>query len=261
VIGRNCVLDDDSIASESVIFPDTYVGEALELNGVIVHKNRLINEQNGSEITITDNFILSDIKEKQVGKWLSGVFSRAFASIILAFALPLLPFIYLSLMSKHPDLVIRKKKVVKLPAEYDQNLWKTYTINHIEFLEGSDSGDEMADNIPTVPQGNTRSHFLYKVLPGLVNVVLGNLQVIGVEPRSREEVLSLEPEWKLAYLKSKAGLITESYINFGPQASPDEVYSAEMLYSSSFTRKNDLVLLARYFNQLFREIFPVRKRQ
>jgi hypothetical protein len=75
-----------------------------------------------------------------------------------------------------------------------------------------------------------------------------------VQPRAEEEVMALEAEWRLAYLRSKAGLVTESYVNFGPHASPDEVYSAEMLYSTSFTRKKDLALLGRYFRRIIRDL-------
>jgi NDP-sugar pyrophosphorylase family protein len=257
-IGGNCVLDDNSSISNALVFPNTYVGESLELKDVIVERNRLINERFGSGTTITDEFILSSIREEQVKKWLSGVISRVFAALILALVLPFLPAVYLYLRARHPDIAIRRDNVVRLPAEFDPNLWKTYSLFSLDVPRdnpGQAAGP--AGSSPLV-QGSAWRHFLCSFLPGLVNVIRGDLQVVGVQPRAEEEVMALEAEWRLAYLRSKAGLVTESYVNFGPRASSDEVYSAEMLYSTSFTRKKDMALLGRYFRRIIRDLFRGR---
>ncbi len=256
VIGRNCVLDERSTISDAVIFPNTYVGEALELKDVIADKSRLINERYSSEVTITDEFILSNIRENEVRKWLSGLFSRAFAVILLMLTFPLLLSTFLNLKRKRQGQVLYKSRVVKLPSEYDQALWKTYSLlSFTPFREKTGMEPERSD-FPADPptRGDIRSHFLLTVLPGLINVARGDLQVIGVNPRTKDELSSLHKDWAMAYLKSKAGLITESFINFGFHASADEVYSAEMIYCASFTRKKDLVILGRYFGRLLREL-------
>jgi len=256
VIGRNCVLDERSSVSDAVIFPNTYAGESLELKNVIVDKNRLINERYSSEVTITDDFILSNISESQMRKWLSGFFSRAFAVFLLLLTFPLLLMIFLSRIMKRSGPVLHRSTMVKLPAEYDPALWKTYSlIGFAPFPEetGAETGGCDSPAGPPTPD-NIRNHFLLTVLPGLFNVARGDLQVIGVKPRTKEELSALNQEWAMAYLRSKAGLITESFINFGFHASVDEVYSAEMLYCSSFTRRKDLLLLGRYFGLLLRKL-------
>lgn len=245
VVCRNCVLDERTSVANSLIFPNTYVGQSLELSDAIVDQNRLINERYSSEIFITDSFILSGISEKQVRKWLSGVFSRVFAMTLLAVAVLFFPVLLYSWKKICPGYEIQRKQVVKLPAKSDPALWKTYRLFRLMAAEGTDQED---------PPASYLAHFLSVMLPGLVNAARGDIQIVGNEPRTNAEIASLDPEWRTAYLGSKAGLITESLITSGPDASIDEVYSAEMLYSATFRRKTDLFLIAGYFGKILREI-------
>lgn len=54
VIGDHCLVGANSILNNCVILPNTYVGEGLELNNVIVSKNLLINLDNGGHIEVDD---------------------------------------------------------------------------------------------------------------------------------------------------------------------------------------------------------------
>ncbi len=248
VIGRNCVLDERSVIAGSVVFPNTYVGHSLEVVDAIIDRNRFISERHGSDVIMTDSFILSDIRHKQVRKWLSGFFSRFLALVLLVPAVPVLPLILLYGRSKGTVTSGSGKQVVKLPAAYDPALWKTYSLIS---LSRSRAGEGTAGST----SGTILSHFFLDFIPGLFNVVRGDLQIIGVQPRTREEILARGKDWQTVYLKSKAGLVTESIINFGLDPDPDEVYSAEMLYSATFTRWKDLKLLGRYFRHVFRAAF------
>jgi hypothetical protein len=251
VVCRNCVLDERTSVTNTLVFPNTYVGESLELTDAIVDGNKLINERYSSEIFITDSFILSGISEKQVRKWLSGVFSRVFAMALLAAALLFLPVLLFAWNRLCPRHEIQRKQVVKLPAKSDPALWKTYRLFRLmpaEETDGDDAGTEYL------------VHFLSVLLPGMINAARGDVQIVGNEPRSSQEIAALDPEWRNAYLGSKAGLITESLVNSGPRASIEEVYSAEMLYSSTFRRKTDLVLVARYFWKVLKELVTLLKR-
>lgn len=243
VIGQNCVLDERSVIAGSVVFPNTYIGYSLEVVDAIIDRNRFISERHGSDVIMTDSFILGDIRHKQVRKWLSGLFSRCFALVLLVLAAPILPLTLLYAKSRGAMKGGPEKQVVKLPAAYNPALWKTYSLISL-------APPRTGEKSQTV-----LSHFFLEFIPGLFNVLRGDLQIIGVKPCTREEILARGRDWQTVYLKSKAGLITESIINFGPDPDPDEVYSAEMLYSTTFTRWKDLQLLGRYFRNVFREAF------
>ena len=62
---------------QSVVFPFSYVGEALELDHVIVDKNRLINARLGAEVVVADDFILGSMTDRQVRRVAMRVVSQA----------------------------------------------------------------------------------------------------------------------------------------------------------------------------------------
>jgi hypothetical protein len=74
---------------------------------------------------------------------------------------------------------------------------------------------------------------------------------VGVQPRSREEIESLTPDWRSLYLKSKAGLITEARVMFGPDGTEDEIYTGEAFYSATESGLHDLKLAGLWLRGLF----------
>ncbi|HHO75105.1 MAG TPA: NDP-sugar synthase [Deltaproteobacteria bacterium] len=256
-IGRNCVLDEHASAENAVVFPNTYVGEALELDNVIVDRNLLINIRLDSEALITDPFILSGMKDRQVRKWLSGVFSQAFACVLLLITLLFSPVIAIYARSLGSGRFMTKKMAVKLPASKDRTMWITYPLFGFHAGRDRKEHDKYTDThgLKKSPGRQILDHFFSTFLPGLINVARGDLQIVGVEPRTPDEISLLDDEWREAYLKSKAGLITEAIINFGFDPSPHELYSAEMLYSRTFRKLSDLTLIGRYFRMVLSAAF------
>lgn len=63
VIGNNCVIDKYSVVKNSVIMPGTYIGEDLELSHSLADKNLLINIKIGSEIQVSDDFLIGSITD------------------------------------------------------------------------------------------------------------------------------------------------------------------------------------------------------
>jgi lipopolysaccharide/colanic/teichoic acid biosynthesis glycosyltransferase len=88
--------------------------------------------------------------------------------------------------------------------------------------------------------------FLLVVLPGLVNIVRGEMSFAGVRPRSPEEVEQLSPEWRSFFLCCKAGLITEEASRSAGPHSDDERYAAEAYYAAAGDWRYDLRLVGRY---------------
>jgi hypothetical protein len=75
--------------------------------------------------------------------------------------------------------------------------------------------------------------------------------MVGVAPRTAEEILALPSDWRSLYRSSKAGLISEADIMFGDSATDEEIYSAEAFYSAKPTLKHDLRLFWQYVWRLF----------
>src|SRR5262249_57326278 len=89
-VGHDCVLDTHCSVAQSVIFPGSYVGEALELGDVLVDKNCLINVRYGGALTVVDDFILGSLADRPLQRWLMRLFARLAAFGCLVAAAPVL---------------------------------------------------------------------------------------------------------------------------------------------------------------------------
>ncbi len=205
-IGSNSVLDTRSTVKNSIIFPGSYVGQFLELSNVIVDKNRLINFRIGAEFPVADDFILGSLIDSPVRRWLEKTISKLI-SLILLILLSLLIFatiLVLKLTRQGP--VFYKKEVVRLPAQPNETTWRSFSL--LSFSSGH-PGKESG-----LKSGGLR-HFLLHTLPALINIVRGDMGFLGVSPRTKEEIRKLPNDWRELYLRTKAGIITEAYVNYG----------------------------------------------
>jgi hypothetical protein len=236
VVVRDCLLDSASTLENSAILPGSYVGQALELDHVIVERNRLVNVRAGGEAIVRDDFILSGITHTSLHSLLSSLLSRTAALILFFFTWPVVLLTALSLRVFRAGPVVNNATVLRLPAGDSHWEWKTFELNS---FASSGSGR------------SALGHFFLRFLPGLINVLRGQLHLVGVAPRSPEEALALPGDWRILYLRSRTGLITEAFALHGADASPDEVYSSEAYYSVAGGPRHDAHILLRYLGRMF----------
>jgi len=127
VIGKDCVLDSGCTVTGSVIFPGSYVGEGLELDEVLVDKNRLINVRFWRcRIHFRGSLFLGGLSKAIWGHGSPGS-SRVFAAACLLLVLwPFLLATALVLKLGRRGPVLFKKEAVQLPAQTDEVLWRTF---------------------------------------------------------------------------------------------------------------------------------------
>jgi NDP-sugar pyrophosphorylase family protein/lipopolysaccharide/colanic/teichoic acid biosynthesis glycosyltransferase len=238
VIGHNCVLDARCIVTDSVIFPGSYVGEALGLENVIVDKNLLVNARLGAAVPVADDFILGSLSDNQLRAGVNRWLSRFAAWVLLAISWPILlaTVVYLKLARRGPVLV--KRECVRLPAPANEAQWRTFQLRSFQTEPG---------------QGNGRLSGLFlRFLPALINVAKGELSFVGVRPRSKGEAKLLSHDWQALYLHSKAGIVTEADVLYGAHPDEDELYSAEAFYSAAAGMGHDAKLMLSYAGQLLK---------
>jgi lipopolysaccharide/colanic/teichoic acid biosynthesis glycosyltransferase len=253
VIGKNCILDARSTVSDSLIFSGSYVGEALELADAIVDRNCLVNVRVGAAISVADNFILGSLAEHDLRQWLTGCLSRLASWGLLALTWPLLLLTACVLKLVRRGPVWHAREVVRLPASSAEVTWQTFRL--WSFLPTAAPG---TPGPPAVADG--LRHFFCRFLPALINIAKGELHFVGVAPRTPAELSLLAPDWRALYLRTKAGIVTEAYINFGPAPTEDEVYSAETFYSAMAGFRHDAKLLLAYVARVARVGVPVLSR-
>jgi lipopolysaccharide/colanic/teichoic acid biosynthesis glycosyltransferase len=232
VIGSNCIIDEQSIVLNSMVAPGTYIGEALELDSVVVDRNRLVNLRLGTSVLISETFLLGSLTERSRGRAVQRLRDRLIALVLLLILWPLLLAVFLYAKIKGGGFTSRE--TVDIPADDNPVSW------HMARVLRYHTGGQRPG-----------CDFLFTFLPGLVSVLLGNVFLVGVQPRSREEIESLTPDWRSLYLKSKAGLITEARVMFGPDGTEDEIYTGEAFYSATESGLHDLKLAGLWLRGLF----------
>jgi NDP-sugar pyrophosphorylase family protein/lipopolysaccharide/colanic/teichoic acid biosynthesis glycosyltransferase len=244
-IGSDSVLDKNSTVENSLVMPGSYVGEALELTGAIVNRNRLFNVQVGVAVSVADNFILGSLGDKHIGRFAASLLSRGAAVVLLVLTWPilLLTAALLKLFRRGP--VVNRVTAVRLPAAVSDDEWPTFRLWSFRTL---------ADQTAHARAAGWRD-LLFTFLPGLLNVARGELHFVGVSPRTPDEVRQLPHDWLALYRRSKAGLITEAYVHQGASPSVDELFTAEAFYSVSSGLRHDLRLICMYLGRVAKDCF------
>lgn len=243
VIGKNCVLDDGCTVENSLVFPESYVGEGLELTDVIADRNRLVNVRFDAAVNIEDDFILGNLADKHLQRWLSRTVSQALALVFLGFIWPVLLLTALCLKLIRPGPVLYKRTVVRLPAPANAAHWHTFSLWRF--------APEIV-SVPPMQKGfvSRLRYLLLYALPALVNIARGELRFVGVSPRTQEAIMALPHDWRALYLGAKVGFITEAQVRYATSPSEDELYSAEAFYSVMASLRYDVQLFLAYWARL-----------
>ena len=90
VIGSNCIVDEQSLVVNSMVAPGTYIGEALELDSVIVDRNPLVNIRLGTSFLVSETFLLGSLTERSGRRVLQRLRDRLIAFVVLLLFWPVL---------------------------------------------------------------------------------------------------------------------------------------------------------------------------
>jgi lipopolysaccharide/colanic/teichoic acid biosynthesis glycosyltransferase len=227
------------------------VGEGLELADVIVDKNRLISVRLGGAVAVSDNFILGSMSERHLSRWLSRELARLAALSVLLVTSPLLLALALGLRLFRRGPALHAKEAVRLPAASATGAGRTFTVW---------SFSPPGDGVGAWGRGLCSLRGLgLRFLPALFSVVQGDLALVGVPPRSREEIQQLPHDWQALYVSSKVGIVTEASVRFPAELTDDDLYAADAFYVASSGWAYDLKLLVRYLaRSLLGPLLPKR---
>jgi lipopolysaccharide/colanic/teichoic acid biosynthesis glycosyltransferase len=244
VIGNHCLLDSHSTVTRSAVLPHSYVGEGLELADAIVDRNLLVNARLGAALTVSEQFLLGNLAHRPLTEALKAFVRRTVAAVLLFLALPALLVTALVLRCTRRGPVFAVRDVLRLPASGGRaatfRLW-SFSQDLSEYQVGPPS----------------LRHLLLCFLPGLVNVVRGEMHLAGLPPRSPEEVEGLPRDWQETYRGGVAGLVSEAALLSAP-LTEDDAYSADAYHLACRSLRYDLGLVLRYALALLASAFGPR---
>ncbi|MDX9720458.1 MAG: NDP-sugar synthase [Myxococcota bacterium] len=223
VIGEGCVIEGGTQFEDAVVLGGTFVGEGLELRNAIARHTHIYNVEIGDGSEITDPFILSAVRGTSSKQRLSRLAGRMLGLALLA-----------------PGL--SAAALARWRKRTENTVWKVGN--------GRGGSKELHTWLGSAQPSSGMAHFFEHVLPSMPLVAAGGLDLVGLDPRSPEEVEQMSPEWKEVYLSRRPGVISEAQVQFGDSASDPERFAAEAYYAACATSAHDFRLLGRYLRRL-----------
>jgi len=250
IIGPHSVICDGAIIGDaahvlaSVVLPDTYVGENLDLIRVIVRGNRLANISIDTLVEVVDKDVLShlpsaDAYTSSMEKWLARGLRLALA-----------PMQYISLkMTRGTESLPRAQAHVTLPRPGQiepDSLFVKLTLPREIFITGHSK-----------PWARHFSHTFY---PGLTEIIQGNIRFAGPTLRAIQEVRQLPDDWRRIYGEARCGLLNDGITQYVPDLSLDEQFACDALaYVQQNRWRDKLTLLRRYLRKVFLDLAGISK--
>ncbi|MGA2410369.1 MAG: NDP-sugar synthase, partial [Candidatus Binataceae bacterium] len=112
VISNNVVIDRRAMIRSSVIMPNTYIGELVEVTNAIVAGNRLIHIDTGTNTIVTDDFLLASIHGVEIGGQVRDAIDRVIGAALLGASLCLWPIALIAAMAANPRKPLRMRRLV-----------------------------------------------------------------------------------------------------------------------------------------------------
>lgn len=251
VLGRQCVVDRKAIVQNAVVGSKSYVGEGLEVCDSIVDRNRLVNARIGAAVSISENFLLGSL-HNSVNRAFWQVLPSILAGwVLLLVSLPVQVLLFGLGLLRAPKAPWYGYRFVRLPASGDPLQWRTGRGVHL-------AGPVASEGSALPPRSNRVRDFLLIFLPGLWSVASGQLHLVGLPPRTPEQVQALPENWRNLYRTGKAGLITENMVVHDASTDPDDSYAAETFYAATASALHDLKLFAGYCGKVLASLVGMK---
>ena len=187
-IGNNVVVDKGAIIEKSIILNNTYVGPNTEVKNSVVRKNNIVNIPRMVSTFVSEDFILGDIEKNILSDKGMLLVNITIALLLLAISSPVFIVKYLN------HLVAPSMRIL-----YSEN---RYGRNEIAGLDG-EAVPKVFDlylfksSIPVI-----------RKIPGLINVLKGEMSMVGNTPLTEIEAELLKEEWERLRFSAPSGLFS-----------------------------------------------------
>lgn len=225
VVGAGSVVARGARLAGALVLPGSYVGESVSLEGAVAGHGIVLHGRLGVAAPVRDPHLVGTVAPRRRDSRVARSVLRTAAALLLAPGLPLAALAWIALRATGRGR-LRSREIVQLPAAPGWPSWRSARVWDVEAPE------------PSLPAR------LLRFVAGLLALAQGRLDLVGVTPRTREEIQSLPSALRTVYLTGRAGLVTEAYAMLGPEASPEERLAADLAYLVSRSARRDLGILA-----------------
>ena len=232
VISDQVIVDRYAKLTDTVVLPNTYVGELVNLNHSIARGSDLIRIDINTHIHITDAFLLADLRQTSLGNSLSPLLNRLGGLLLLVLSLPLWP---LAVLASHSG-----KNTGRLLCP------RRLRGNRIVLTE---FGERCRTEFTAWEFATSRP--LLRALPRILSVVSGDLRLFGVEPVTQQQADHRTEEWELFTDGAPAGLIGPTQLRHSKNTPEEERLLTDAYYVGQHDREKNWLYLWEGFLTLF----------
>jgi lipopolysaccharide/colanic/teichoic acid biosynthesis glycosyltransferase len=153
----------------------------------------------------------------------------------------------------------KKGKVFNVYKFRTMHAYSEYVQAHIYQQNSLDIGGKFKDDYRVTTIGKILRKFWLDELPMFINVIKGDLKIVGVRPLSQHFYNLYRPELQQMRIKYKPGLIPPYYAQFPTPTSLEETQENEQQYLSEY-EQHPLKTDIKYFFKAMHNIFIKRAR-
>jgi len=220
VINNNVIIDRGATVQSSVILPNTYIGELVEVKNAIVWGNDLIRVDTGAVLHVSEAFLLGDLQTHVLNNSIAGALHRVLGLGLLIASLPLWIVAFIAALWHKPSQPLKKQQ-----------------------LEGNQiTLDELGNRqrkIFTTWLWNTPIPIL-RYLPRLIATLTGDLRLVGTLPFSPSQLAERLAEWEKVRDEAPVGLIGPTQLNLPTKVPIEEKFMSDAFYAKLRSTGKDL---------------------
>jgi|WetSurMetagenome_2_1015567.scaffolds.fasta_scaffold49157_2 NDP-sugar pyrophosphorylase family protein len=225
IIGNNVILDVDASVRESIVLENTYIGPHNDVHQSIVRKNSLTSLPHLLDLFMQNDLILGDLNKKAAVCGLECFFNRAMALFLFILFSPVTTLLFLYHLLK--------------PGS-------NYLIS-----EERNGGFEVAVSQGTIRPKNFRFYYfrsripVLRKLPGLINVIKGDIRLVGNSVLTQDEASTIKEEWEFMRFNAPSGLFHPWETVHCNNPAWEEKIASENVYAATRSFKGDVKILLK----------------
>jgi len=239
MIGDGCIVDADCRMEDCILLPNTYVGEGLEARGTILAGDRLVNARMGVTIRVPDPVLLRDLDREYTTEPRVALGQRALARVLRIFLAPINCMLRPG-DSRESRITLTSIGVPCAQTSAFRSSPVSFAISHGEVAAGKD--------------GAWAAHFAATFLPGLKDAAEGRVALVGLQPRTAQEITQLPLYWQRLYRHAPIGLLSETLLQGIEGGSPEMAYASDALCSAPLPLRRVLRVLWLYAGRVITDI-------
>jgi lipopolysaccharide/colanic/teichoic acid biosynthesis glycosyltransferase len=236
IIGSNVVIDQGVTIKNSIVLDGTYVGKLVYLDHRLVQQDLLVDPYSDTHIQVNDPVLLGRTNPSFITSGFKRALEFSLALLFLLLSLPVLLSVGILLLFstgrvfKHvacsSPRLSRRKGHLHQPETFDLLHFNT----------------RKADGRP-FRFGRWVESWEGQRLPELLNVLQGNLALVGLKPVVTDAEKRIRESWHMEQKQAQAGFTGQWYLETDERSSLEDSLIADSYYLATASRTRDWKIL------------------